>query len=118
MGVEHHPNRGGTTVSKTAIISIGRTTETGTLSYADWKEFRRQVTSLVEYYNHDVYFAGEGIGEFEGQQEESFTIVFKPETYHLYTVTATLATLARDYGQKCVALTLGETEFVIAANKE
>ena len=52
------------------------------------------------------------VGEWNGQREESATFVAEIPDYALATLRAGLRFLAVQYGQECIALTLGHTEFV------
>lgn len=107
----------------TGIISIGRSTKGKDLSDARWRRFIRDTIRAAGSQGRDVVFTGRGAGRYTdaiGQTifEKSFTVIFTELGYaHVWfdariDLRETLAGLARKYGQECIALTYGATEFV------
>ncbi len=100
----------------TVTVSIGQGAHASqeALSIAEWQEFRRLVgTLLSEVVDGTVHVNGAlGRGEWKGVPEVSATFVADVPQGTLGTIRAGLKFLAKAYGQECIALTLGHTEFV------
>ena len=100
----------------TATVSIGQGAHKAQepLDLAQWHEFRRLVgTLLSEVVDGTVHVNGAlGKGEWNGVPEVSATFVADVPQHRLHVVRSGLAFLAKAYGQECIALTLGHTEFV------
>ena len=106
-------------MSTTVTVSIGRNIgrtfdfpssyEVGdALNDAMWAKFKSEVTDLLAF-DGGIHFLGEGVGYFEGDTEQSYTVVATVDNpvglYHR------LADLAPLFGQESIALTTGSTSF-------
>jgi hypothetical protein len=98
------------------VVSIGRNVAEGRgepLSEEEWLRFIGETVVTVRAIGADIYFRGDGAGEWGVGGEESFTIIFDDvDTLERAALVASLAVLAASYGQESIALTTGETEFV------
>lgn len=98
------------------IVTIGRNVpEQGNLPMSGerWERFISDTTAIVLLTCGTVYFVGTGQGVYEGQTEQSWTIIADaPVSLEEHdSLKWNLAELAHTYLQECIALTVGETVF-------
>lgn len=96
----------------TTTISIGRNTATGPMSGPQWDRFQRRTEAIVLAACgsfRDLLFTGAGTGQWEGVEEESFTLVAIIDAELLVELQARLAMLAKVFGQEAIAVTAGQT---------
>ena len=100
----------------TATVSIGRRAHAAQapLDAIDWASFRDVVAVLLTETVDGVLHVDDAssTGEWEGVPEDSATFVAEVPAHSVGTVRAGLRLLARTYGQKAIALTFGQTEFI------
>lgn len=107
----------------TITVSIGTPDDPsapGYLTERQWDIFRSDLRLALEDIAADrtFHFRGEGYGEYRDSQgirrkELSYTFVFTIyEDISLDSLRRTLAFFAAEYGQECIALTIGRTELV------
>lgn len=95
---------------------IGSTDEL--LSRETWEVFKRDLTITVRSHGLEIVFRGEGIGEYEGALEPSFTVIAVGTVHESSprnprpSFTAELWAIARHYRQDSIAVTIGETVFI------
>lgn len=105
----------------TVVIGIGRATDgrhgPGPLTDTQWVSFQRDIASAIAAYDGTLYFAGTGDGVYENVPEESATFVASAPRFsdQRNALLERLALLARAYEQESIAVTFGETRFVVAA---
>ncbi len=100
------------------VVSAGRNVGDKPMPDKQWAAFRLDILSLFP----QRLFYGVGVGTYEGTVEESFTVIAPCDTgdWHMESsvnlrtryIRATLQTLARQYGQECIAMTIGEPDLV------
>src|SRR5688572_25182850 len=69
-----HTRTGGM-MDRTVTVSIGRNVGSTPMPAVEWDDCRRAVLDLAFTFGA-VHFRGSGIGEYDGVQEESYTVVF------------------------------------------
>jgi hypothetical protein len=98
------------------VVSIGRGAHARQepLSDVEWSEFRRLVGVLLTLTVDGTLHVDGALstGEWKGVPEESATFVAEVPHASLSVVRAGLRYIGQGYGQECIALTLGYTEFV------
>lgn len=94
---------------RNATISIGRNVGSTPMHTDDWNSFRLDILSVLPT---APIFCGSGLGFYEGVKEESFTVIVDAERVDLDYLRACLQAFACQYGQECIALTVGEPELV------
>lgn len=82
----------------TVVLSIGRNTAAGPLAYDEWHEYRDEVRSALTL----TYGTGDGTGEWEGTEEDTFLAIGTADD--LEELRRTLARLARTYRQDAIGL--------------
>ena len=96
-------------MSTTVTVSIGRNVGDEPMSDERWYAFREATHEVLDARGTAIHFEGTGTGYFEGNIEQSFTLVATVENvvglYHA------LATLAGEFDQDSIALTTGATSF-------
>jgi hypothetical protein len=103
----------------TATISIGRGGGERRLSDGDWNGFTTSIRSLLASIDATVFVdAAESIGEWEGVAEQSRTWVADIGEFPRPFIIGWLEMTASIYEQDAIALTIGETTLVTAANRE
>lgn len=100
--------------SITVTVSIGRNVGTLPMLEHDWQAFAADTTRIVRNLSSTVHFLGFGSGEYEGETEESYTIVATTIVPSLQGMRDALALLARENGQEAIAVTSGMTRYVMA----
>jgi hypothetical protein len=107
----------------TVTVSIGTPDDPsapGYLNGSQWNRFKTDLRLALEDLAafRTFHFRGEGTGEYRGSDgvkrtELSYTLVFTIyEDISLDSLRRTLALFAAEYGQECIALTIGSTELV------
>jgi uncharacterized protein (DUF1330 family) len=99
----------------TLIVGIGRNVPGGgPLNWLEWGEFRTRVTAAIRESGHTPLFRGEGIGEWEGEYEDSYTVVALPDgdEANLDALKVALEELRKTYRQEAIAVTVGSTTLV------
>lgn len=102
----------------TAIVSVGRKLSTGgELADRHWGQFTDRVLAIVllgaDRFD-DIHFTGFGQGRYEGQLEDSFTVVATIDAALVDELKARLSITAHIYGQDSIAVTTGTTDIVAA----
>ena len=93
-------------------VSFGRNTAGGEqLPDKMWEAFTLGVGDAVADECEEVYFVGQGGGQYQGVPEVAFTIVASDPDDRLR-LAEKLKVLARRFGQESIALTVGPTELV------
>lgn len=96
-------------------VTIGRNKGTVPMAQRDWEAFQSDILLIVRSNTPAIYFVGTGTGIYEGAEEESFTVIAGDATQGaLAAIRVSLAYIAEVFGQECVAITQGETQFVYA----
>ncbi len=105
----------------TVVVSIGRgwslNCEGEPMWDEFWGDFRNDTFKAVEDYatrnGGEIVFFGDGVGVYEGKEEESYTVIASvPETFDVGLIPR-LAELADLFGQESIALTItNNTSFV------
>ncbi len=101
----------------TVIVSIGRNCGSIPLSKVQWDKFVARTTSIVLNACGsfgDIHFTGKGQGWYQGQAEESFTIIATIDAGLVDELKARLSILAHVFGQDSIAVTTGTTDIVTA----
>ena len=99
-------------------VSIGRNVNGKPMSDAQWESFTADILRNVRSNTQAIYFVGFGTGTYEGDSEESFTVVSSnPTTSALCAIEVSLSLFAHAYKQESIALTVGATEFVLASHR-
>jgi hypothetical protein len=98
----------------TIVVGIGRRDNVNGLNLTDeeWNGFRGDVDHALRASGVEVFFAGEGTGEYEGRREDSATWVGATSVRPNVALERRVARLARQYDQDSIAVTYGETVFV------
>jgi hypothetical protein len=97
----------------TITVSIGRNVPNqNPLTDMGWRRFQHDTTRALRNLDADIHFSGTGKGYFQGQTEESATWVATIVSYKLPTLRLALKAIAKTWSQDCIALTIGQTEFV------
>lgn len=99
----------------TLMVGIGRDVPgTGPMGSEDWTRFRSMVALAVTDSGHTPLFLGTGTGRWEGQEEDSYTVVALPngEEADVEQLKAHLGALSREFGQDAIAVTVGQTTLV------
>lgn len=100
---------------KTAVITVGRGIgQESALSDARWYKFTWEVLDLVNTLDGTtLYFDGDGEGQSEEWgAEDAYTIIFDLPDRHYGDLYESLQTLAEEFHQEAIALTLGATTLV------
>lgn len=101
----------------TIVVSIGRGVTEGTLDHRTWSRFKDLTWNLMHDYG-DVVFHGEGVGVYEEQTEDAYTVIATSKKWReadAAELRIRLGALASCYRQDCIALTItAATEFVAA----
>ena len=92
----------------------------GYLRDNQWNAFKTNIRTVLKAASADgtFHYRGEGYGQYRSEdgrihEELSYTLVFTlHENISLDGLRRTLAFLAAEYGQECIALTIGTTELV------
>ena len=112
-------------MAETVIISIGRNYGSVTEEYfpgysgqpmgdAAWDLFRDRTFQLAEKYGEVVFF-GDGQGVYEGQEEESYTVIFVAHDDYNVGYLPAAGCLAELFMQDSIAVTAGTTVFAKAS---
>lgn len=107
----------------TITISIGTPNNADAPGYLrddQWNAFKTNIRTVLKAAAADgtFHYRGEGYGQYRSEdgrihEELSYTLVFTlQENISLDGLRRTLAFLAAEYGQECIALTIGTTELV------
>ena len=92
------------------VISIGRNVKGIPMTWKDWDMFKNELMLLIEKHEeNEIHFVGEGTGIYEGQTEQSFTVIFSGQIDGL-------PLLATRFDQDAIALTVGITKFIQGGN--
>lgn len=104
-------------MDNTIIVSIGRNIGDSPMDDEMWGDFRDQVFRLVEAHTETIHFFGDGVGVYEGNEEESYTIIgtFSESDKYNHTLFVELCEIADDFWQDSIAVTIGTTSFAKAA---
>jgi hypothetical protein len=122
---------------QTITISIGNRCNSGRdqLSGTHFADLIGSVDGIVGRWAAELYFTGQGSGEYNGIVELNHTwvfaydpshswsdkvtgryfdaeVAFLQRTYRGLSVASQLSKLARNYGQECIAVTVGATTLV------
>lgn len=99
----------------TYVLSIGRNVGNEPMSEPAWRTFKASLGDTCEAFGLSIVFKGEGEGIYEGESEQSYTVVatgaIRSDGSPL-SFSASLKILARTFRQEAIALTQGETTFV------
>lgn len=110
---EHKPNKR-REEHMTMTVTVGRNIGNSPMAQEQWERFTTDVLRNVRVNTTHIYFVGFGNGNYEGVDEESFTIVSSDPVGTGIAVRISLELLAHANRQECIALTIGETELVQA----
>lgn len=102
------------------IVSIGRNVKSVPMDITRWQEFQTVVMNACKEYAEQVVFSGCGVGSWEGNTEESFTVIatrkyaksWATSVMNYESLKQDLAMAAHRFGQDSIALTCGDPEFV------
>lgn len=97
--------------TKTVTVSIGRNISGEPMDEDRWILYKADVVDALAFNGLRIVFHGEGVGQYEGAYETSFTLVALAEPRYLAGLYHALARIAKDYDQNSIALTTGETAF-------
>lgn len=97
---------------KTVSVTLGRNVAGVPVSVDEWKRRERSLEAVVRFYAETVHTVAEGLGEWDGQREESFIIVFAIDEGRLEVLRPAIGVLAILWDQDAIALVVGETELV------
>lgn len=97
-------------------VSIGRNLPNGGQLQEDaWQGFTADIVRNLKSNCGMIYFVGFGTGIYNGEEEESFTVIAEnPSFTAMAAIRVSLSLLANAYGQEAVSMTEGETKFVYA----
>jgi hypothetical protein len=100
----------------TIVVGIGRRDNVNGLNLTEdeWRGFRGDVDLALRVSGVEVFFAGEGVGEYAGLREDSASWIGATSVRPNVALERKLAGLARQYDQDSIAVTYGETVFVEA----
>ena len=98
--------------TSTLTISVGRNVADVPMSDALWLEFRCAIDTALERIGATLHFYGEGEGYYLGAIETSYTWIASVNSAHIWLVRRELAPICAQFSQDCIALTVGNTEFV------
>lgn len=94
-------------MQNTCVVSVGRPTKTGRiLTDVEWENFSFRLYRIAMKVG-PVYFDGYGTGLFEGEEEESYTVVVGGVVDY-----RDLLPLIEAYEQDSIAVTMGQTVLV------
>lgn len=91
-------------------ITIGRNIGSRPMPRETWGRFVAAVEAVVRNRGGVVYIVASGIGEWDGQLEESVVVTFAQAD--MTAVMADLSQLAVTYGQDAIALLAGHTVLI------
>lgn len=111
-GRQARHDREGREMLKTASVTLGRNVAGVPVSVDEWKRRERSLEDLVRTHTETVYTVAEGFGEWDGQREESFIIVFAIDEGMLKVLRLVVRVLATLWDQEAIALVVGETDLV------
>lgn len=98
----------------TVIVSIGRNIGDAPMDDEMWADFRDRTFEIVEK-AATIHFFGDGIGVYEGIEEESYTVIGTVKDEYDMSMFVRLCDLADDFWQDSIAVTYGTTGFARAA---
>lgn len=96
---------------KNVTVSIGRNIGENPMSDAAWDDFREGVFQACENAG-EIHFFGDGVGVYEGKEEESYTVTLTLKDEYDITLLRHLSDYCIIFEQDCIAVTWGETDFV------
>ena len=93
------------------VVSIGRNIGTAPMGQVQWLQFQADTLQAFRAHTPAIYFAGSGMGDYEGEGEESFTLIGREVDFNTgQALKQTLRSLAIKYEQEAIAMTNSGTE--------
>ena len=97
-------------------VSIGRNVKGKPMSDALWQSFTTDILRNIRSNTQAIYFVGFGDGTYGAETEESFTVISETPTTSAYcAISVSLSLFAEAYGQEAIAMTVGQTDLVLAS---
>lgn len=98
--------------SASVTLAIGRNIGDAPMPDADWRRFQRSELAALEAVGADIHAHAEGFGTDElGAREETALIAATVPVACIDVLARELGDIGHHYGQRCVALTVGEVRF-------
>lgn len=99
----------------TVVVSIGRNIGDAPMNDEMWEDFRDRVFRQVEKGCSAIHFFGDGVGVYEGVEEESYTVIGTVKDEYDHSMFIDLCDTADDFWQESIAITFGTTGFARAS---
>lgn len=98
----------------TIVVSIGRNTRDGQLTYNQWLKFRESLDALIRRHGVLLFHSLVGLGEWEGQQEDSHAVIGIVNPVYVNGLKAEALALAAEFEQDAIGWVVSNDTTVLS----